>query len=216
MGLQFFVIDTETSGLSSSYHEITEVSIIRCTDRFQLTEFIKCDYPERANLDSLKITNKTFADLSNGSLKEDVVKKINKFINEDGLTPAHRCFIAHNASFDMRFIHALYSKVGEQCPVNLWACSMALTRAYAKQIGLVKPKVNLAAACDIAGIKKIAQAHASKMDSRNTYLLWQNLVEDKKMDYLPFIKTNEHILKPKEQDQQDENEGLDPALLDLE
>ena len=69
---------------------------------------------------------------------------------------------------------------------------MALTRAYAKQIGLVKPKVNLHAALDIVGVKKFADKHNAKTDSQNTYLLLRNLIEEKKMDYLPFIKTAEH------------------------
>jgi DNA polymerase III epsilon subunit-like protein len=209
-GLQWFIIDTETNGVNAKYHEINEISIIRCSDRVQLTEFIKCDYPERSNIDALRITKKTLADLSTGKLKHEVVDKIDRFLNEDGLTPAHRCFIAHNAIFDRRFIYALYEKVNKQCPVNLWLCSMALTRAYAKQQGIIKPKVNLQASLDLCGIKKLAGIHASKVDSRNTYLLWKDLVENKKIDYLPFIKTAIHMPKS------DENEALDPDLLDIE
>jgi len=213
MTIQFAVVDVETNGLSPSYHEITEISAIRCSDRVQLTMFIKCEHPERSNADALMITHKTLADLSQGISKEEAVEKLNKFLNEDGLTPAHRCFIAHNYTFDKKFIHALYDKVGQKLPVDLWACSMALTKAYAKKIGLIKPKVNLHAACDLVGIRKLSEAHASKVDTRNTYLLWKSLTEEKGMDYLPFIKTAEHIVKSASP--ADDNEGLDPALLDL-
>ena len=194
-------LDTETTGLLPKYHETNEISIIRCADRIQLTEFIKCDYPERASWDALAITKKTLADLDKGNSKEDVITKVDKFLSEDGLTSAHRCFVAHNYSFDMKFVHALYEKVGKVCPVNLWLCTMAMTRAYLKKSGidednkkrgLPKAKVNLHAACDIAGIKKLSEAHASKVDSRNTYLLWKNLVEEKQLDYLPLIKTDVH------------------------
>jgi len=210
-GLKFYLVDCETVGLDSSYHEMTEISLIDCDTRVQLTEFIKCDYPERANIDSLKITNKTLADLENGNSREYVVNKINKFLNEDGLTPAHRCLIGHNSQFDRKFIWALYEKVGQQLPVDLWICTMALTRAYAKKIGLVKPKVNLTASLEIVGIKKLAGAHASKVDTRNTFLLWKNLTEEKNIDYLPFVKTIQHQVK----ESSDEEQGLDPDLLDL-
>jgi len=209
-GLVYYIIDTETTGLSPKYHEVNEVSIIRCSDRVQLTEFIKCDYPERANFDALAITKKTLADLANGNDKEYVVNKMNTFLNEDGLTPSHRCFVAHNWSFDKKFIHALYEKVNQKCPVDLWLCTMAMTKSYAKQIGLVKPKVNLHAACDIVGIKKISTAHASKVDSRNTYLLYRNLVDERKVDYLPLIKTDVHTYSAPV----DDGEGLDLSLLD--
>lgn len=203
MSLKYYIIDTESSGLSSSYHELIEISIIRCSDRVQLTEFIKCDYPERANYDALKIQNKTMADLEYGSSKEEVISKIDKFINEDGLTPGHRCLIAHNAPFDKRFIHALYDKVSKRCPVDLWLCTMALTKQYAKSIGLVKPKVNLKAACDMVGIKQISGAHASKVDSRNTYMLHKKLVDDLKVDYLPLIKTAAHSVAKDERDDEE-------------
>jgi DNA polymerase III epsilon subunit-like protein len=216
-GLNYWVIDCETSGLSSKYHEMTEVSIIKCDTRVQLTEMIKCDYPSRANLDSLRITNKTMADLSLGKTKEAVVEKIDRFLNEDGLSPRHRCLIAHNASFDRRFIWALYEKVGKKLSADLWLDTMALTKAYAKQIGLVKPKVNLMAACDIVGIKKFAGAHASQVDTRNTYLLWKNLVEQKGIDYLPFIKTFPHQYQdPEAALAALDNEEFDPSLLDIE
>lgn len=207
-GIQFYIVDTETTGLDSAYHELNEISIIRCKDRIQLTEFVKCDYPERANFDSLAITNKTIHDLHKGNSKEIAIDRIDKFLNEDGLSPAHRCFVAHNYSFDKKFIHKFYEKVNKGCPVNLWLCTMALTKQYAKNIGLIKPKVNLHASCELVGIKKLAQAHTSKIDARNTFLLHKDLVENKKVDYLPFIKTAIH------QTAAQEDEEIDMSLLE--
>jgi hypothetical protein len=91
---------------------------------------------------------------------------------------------------------------------------MSLTREYAKKQGIVKPKVNLHASCDLVGIKKISEAHNAKVDSRNTYLLHRDLVEQKKVDYLPFIKTERHIINVSPT-VGDDDEGLDPSLLDL-
>jgi hypothetical protein len=44
----------------------------------------------------------------------------------------------------------------------------------------------------------LERAHASKVDTRNTYKLWKALTEKKNVDYLPFIKTSSHIIKGKE------------------
>ena len=196
VGLNYYVIDTETTGLLK-IHEINEISIIRCSDRIQLTEFIKCEYPELASYDALVLTNKTIEDLKKGKSKEEVISKVDRFINEDGLTSAHRCFIAHNASFDKRFIHSIYDKVNKKCPVDLWLCTVSLTKQYLRQMK-IKSSAKLSEACNIVGIKKIAGSHSSKADSRNTYLLWKNLVENKKIDYLPFIKNCAHFQIEKE------------------
>ncbi len=211
-GIKYYVIDTETTGLKSDYHEITEIGIIRADDRVQLWRQVKCEYPERANFDALAITKKTLADLDKGFSKEDVVAECEKFFNEDGLTPQHRCIVGHNIfSFDKRFLFALWEKVGKVFPATLWIDTIPMTKHYAKQIGLVRPKVNLHAACEIVGIKKFSDAHNAKVDSRNSYLLWKDLIENKKMDHLPFVKTAAHEVATQSTD----DEGLDPSLLDL-
>lgn len=208
MSLAYYVIDTETTGLRSGYHEMTEIGIIRCTDRVQLWRQIKCLYPERASFDALAITKKTMQDLENGREPLSVIEECEKFFSEDGLSAAHRCIIAHNAPFDRKFLHALWEGYGKVFPANLWLDTMALSREYAKKIGLVKPKVNLHAACDIVGIKKLSEAHNAKVDSRNTYLLHKDLVDVKKVDYLPFIKTALHVVS-------NSTEDTDQDLLDL-
>lgn len=209
MSLEYYVIDTETTGLRSGYHEMTEIGIIRYKDRVQLWRQIRCNYPERANFDALAITKKTMADLENGYDPAKVVEECEKFFLEDGKSAAHRCIIGHNVPFDRKFLHALWESQGKIFPAHLWLDTMALSRDYAKKIGLVKPRVNLQAACDIVGIKKLSDAHNAKVDSRNTYLLHKDLVDVKKVDYLPFIKTAVHAPV------NSTDEGLDEELLDL-
>lgn len=208
--IQYYIIDTETNGIKADYHEMTEIGIIRFKDRVQLWSQIKCEYPERSSYDALKITNKTLADLSIGKTKEQIVDDCNKFFEEDGLTPAHRCIICHNAPFDKRFLHSLWKSVGKEFPAHLWLDTMSMVRMYAKDNGIVKPKVNLHASCDLLQINKISKAHNAKVDSRNTYLLFDKLANEKKQNYLPLIKTSAHVIS------NDEECGLDPDLLDFE
>ena len=219
-GLQYYVIDTETTGLKSGYHEMTEIGIIRVTDRVQLWRQIRCVYPERANFDALAITKKTMADLERGYDREAVVAECEKFFAEDGLTPAHRCIVVHNAAFDRKFLHAMWEASGKEFPAHLWLDTISLTKEFLKnadQSQLVIAKTptgrvstQLHACCDIVGIKKISEAHNAKVDSRNTYLLHRSLIDDKKVDYLPFIKTEVHTVNPPS-----DEEGLDPSLLDI-
>lgn len=223
MSLLYYVIDTETTGLKANYNEMTEIGIIRCTDRVQLWRQIKCEYPERANFDALAITKKTMADLESGHLNSAVVEECDKFFAEDGATPGHRCIVAHNAPFDRKFLHALWEQNGKQFPANLWLDTVSLTKEFLKKVdnstlnitktATGRVSTQLHACCDIAGIKKISEAHNAKVDSRNTYLLWRNLVEEKKVDYLPFIKTEVHTLVAPPST--DDDGGLDPSLLGL-
>ncbi len=218
-GLQFYIIDTETTGLKQNYHEVTEVGIIRCTDRVQLWRQIKCSYPERANFDALAITKKTMSDLEKGYDREAVIAECERFFAEDGLTPAHRCIVAHNAAFDRKFLHAMWETAGKEFPAHLWLDTISLTKDFLKtadhsQLNITKTATGrvstaLHACCDIVGIKKISEAHNAKVDSRNTYLLHRNLIEEKKVDHLPHIKTVVHSVASPTDD------GLDPSLLDL-
>ena len=73
-GIQYYIIDTETTGLKAGYHEMTEIGIIRCTDRVQLWRQIKCINPERASFDALAITKKTLSDIERGYVRGATVK----------------------------------------------------------------------------------------------------------------------------------------------
>lgn len=212
--LQYYIIDTETTGLKTNYHEMTEIGIIRVKDRVQLHRQIRCNYPERANFDALAITKKTLADLDRGHERDAVVAECEKFFEEDGTTPAHRIIVAHNAAFDRRFLQAMWEQSGRAFPASLWLCTMALYRNWAKAQG-IKGGAGLHAALDGVGIKKFSEAHNAKVDSRNTYLLHRGLVEDKKVDYLPFIKTAVHEIVDPTAALDEEELGLDPSLLDI-
>jgi len=223
MSLLYYVIDTETTGLKANYHEMTEIGIIRCTDRVQLWRQIKCEYPERANFDALAITKKSMSDLERGYAKANVLEECEKFFAEDGATPGHRCIVAHNAPFDRKFLHALWEQHGKAFPANLWLDTIALTKDFLKKtdnstLNIVKTatgrvSTQLHACCDMVGVKKISEAHNAKVDSRNTYLLWKNLIETQKVDHLPLIKTEVHSFDVKAAT--DDDGGLDPSLLDI-
>lgn len=203
MSLKFYVYDCETTGLSDSYHEVTEIGIVREDDKVQLYRKLKAEHPERASLEALAVTNKTMADLLQGEDKRKAVEDCNKFFEQDGLTRAHRCIVAHNAQFDRKFAHALWASVGMEFPADLWLCTMAMTRQHVKATGidienkkngLKKQAVNLHASLDFLGIKKLSGSHDAKSDSRNCYLLKKGLIDIANVDYLPLMQTHVHTI----------------------
>ena len=145
-GLKYYVIDTETTGLKPGWHEITQISIIRCEDRHQLSEFIRAQYPKRASKEALAITGKIEADLRYGKDRITVVEAVDNFLRSDGLTDEHRCMIAHNAAFDKNFCHELWKSVGKTFPAICWLDTKVLAKNWAFKLGLEKPKLSLAAA----------------------------------------------------------------------
>lgn len=198
MAIVYYVLDTETTGIKHDFHDLIEISVIRYDDKTQISRIVRADKPQNASFDALRITGKTMRDLYNGIDKVQMVNEVNAFFNEDGLTPAHRCIVAHNAPFDRKFLHSTWTKCAQEFPAELWLDTLSLCRrlaapmiAKAKEEGTKRPELNLHAACDLFGVKKIAQAHNARDDSRNTYLLLRKFMSDG-IDFLDLIKRIPH------------------------
>ncbi len=195
--ISYYIFDCETSGLDAKRNEVTQVSIIRCSDRFQLNRYIKAEHPETAHPDALRITGRTLKDICMGDNKEDVVEFVEDFLNQDGKDPESRCMVGHNVHrFDTRFAHRLWDKVGKVFPANLWLDTIPFTKAYALKYGIPSEKFNLDASLDICGIVKRGEAHNAKTDTQNNYRLWVKLMESG-VDYLSAIKRTPHELSVK-------------------
>lgn len=190
--INFYVLDTETTGLSDKIHEITEFSIIRFADKVNLYRNVKCDRPESASIDALRITNKTIYDLKNGMSKIEACNILEKFLNEDKSNSNARCIVGHNIAFDRRFLFALFEECNRTFPADLWLDTLELSRAILKKAGATtKGRLKLGDACSALGVKTINGAHQATVDSRNTFLLWKKIKESN-LDYIPFIKNIPH------------------------
>jgi DNA polymerase III epsilon subunit-like protein len=192
-GIIYYVLDLETNGLQckDDFHEICELSILRASDRVQLTREVKVDKPQNSSLDALKIIKKTAQDLRRGISKEQLVKDVEDFLSEDGLNSAHRCLIGHNIiSFDKKFLWRLWERHNKRFPFDLYLDTFQMSKAHSKKLGIVKPQLNLKAACDLFKVKTVDGAHQALADTRNAYLLWRKLMDE--MDYLPLIKRLPH------------------------
>jgi DNA polymerase III epsilon subunit-like protein len=192
-GINFSILDLETTGLmsSNSFHEICELSIIRATDRVQLSRKVKVDNPMNASTDALKVIGKTIDDLKKGISKIQLINDVENFLSEDGLTYEHRCLVGHNIiNFDRKFLWQQWESYNKTFPMYLYLDTMQMMRSINKKNG-IKGGANLIAACDYFGIKKVAGgSHNAKSDSQNTFLLWEKLMQE--VDYLDFIKRLPH------------------------
>lgn len=189
--LSYYIIDLETTGLAVNWHETTQISIIKCSNRNQLSKFIKPEHPERASEEALSATGRVYKDLFKGSSKKEVVEFCDSFIKSDGLTDEHRCFVAHNANFDQRFSYFLWKSLGKQFPCSLWMCTKSFAKSWANKLGIAKPKLTLTASLEFTGIKPFPGVHEAGADARNTYLLWKKGM-DEGIDHLPHIKSYPH------------------------
>ena len=191
--LDFYILDTETTGLKAGgYHEIHEISIIRLKDKMQFSSDILCSYPKRANFDALKLTSKSINDLSTvGKTRLHVVSTINEMLETDGNIPNGRVIIAHNSAFDRRFVQSLWKQCNKNFPAHLWLDTLKMMRQYAKSQNWGKVSLGLENACNILNIKT-GNAHTAKHDTRMTYHLYNKLVNEFGVDYLPYIENHPH------------------------
>ena len=191
--IKYYIMDVETTGFSPVQNEIIELTIIRAEDKARLTKIVKAENPKTANYGSLKITGRTYADLKNGDKRADVVKRISSFLEEDNLSPEHRCFICHNAKFDRQFIHAMFEAEKMTFPANLWLCTMNMSKSFGKKIGITKPKVGLKDAIAMLESKRVGGEHNSSDDAKNTYFLWQKLINEG-IEPVDHIKRIQHYI----------------------
>ena len=199
MGLKYFILDTETTGLRAGHHEITEISIIRYDNLNQLTRKIKPLYPQRADWNALKATGRTKTDLYKGENKEKILEEVIEFFNTESAPPEERCIIAFNAAFDRRFVFALFEEAKISFPAHCWVDARSVARVWAKKLGLVKPKLSQASVLEFTKTKTLPGAHTAIIDTRNLYFFWKNALENE-IDFLPFLKNIPHSIeddKPK-------------------
>lgn len=162
------VIDFETTGLSPGYGDRTiEVGVVlvsgnRIVDRFQslmnpgmqVSGFIE---------DYTGITNRM---LAAAPPARDVIEKLARFICRHPL-------VAHNASFDARFLDAEFSRI----PLtrhNEFACSMLAARRLYPEA----PDHRLETLVRYKGLKTDGVHHRALADAEMTAHLWLRMIDD--------------------------------------
>ena len=207
-GLIYYILDLETTGLKPNYNEIIELSIIRYSDRVQLTRQVKAEFPKRASYDALQICNKTLEDLYIGIPKLQAVADVEDFFGRDKRNSSARCIVGHNISFDRRFLHALWESHNKNFAAGHYLDTKDLSKRFLKSKGIEKPALKLGDCLDHFGLKKFANSHTAKSDTRATYTLFKHLM-DQKIDYLDLIKSHPHRVIKEDLNDMLENESFE-------
>lgn len=210
--LQYYILDTETTGLKAGYHEINQIAIIRVATEEEFTAKIRCRFPNRASPQALEIQGVTKQSLILGEDPEPVVDRIDQFFEQDGKTSEHRCIVAHNESFDRRFCHALWDDVGKVFKAHLWMCTKKFSQAYTKKNGIEKVAA-LQSEANVLTKRGVSysldnlmigfelpirgKSHTAIGDSRNTVTLFRHLM-DQNLDYVRIIRREPHKEERKE------------------
>ena len=167
------IIDFETTGLSPGYGDRTiEVGAVlvsggRIVERFQ--SLMNPGRPVSGFIEGY--TGITNAMLSAAPPVSEVMTELAEFIGEHHL-------VAHNASFDSRFLDAELSRIGHRRS-NRFACSMlAARRLYPDS-----PNHRLETLVRYKGLPTDGVHHRALADAEMTAYLWIRMIEDLKALY---------------------------------
>lgn len=119
---QIYVADTETTGLNYLSHEIIELSIFHLNKERQKTWFLKCNRPEVAEIDALRINKHVLADISHQTAEgrekykepASVIVDIENWMMEDLSSPGDKILCGQNISFDADFLEKLWDDNGSK------------------------------------------------------------------------------------------------------
>jgi DNA polymerase III subunit epsilon len=163
---ELVILDFETTGLVPSYDRTIEVAATLLVDHRPVDTFSQLMDPGR-RLDPFitSLTGITDEMLRGQPRPEDVMPHLRRFVGG-------RPIVAHNASFDRRFLQAELARAGLDANSE-FLCTMRLARRL--EPGL--PSYRLAALVQSLGLRlsSAPSYHRSVADVNHTVALWQRL-----------------------------------------
>ncbi len=157
------VLDFETTGLKAGYNRAIEVGAVKLKDFRIVDEFQQLMNPNVVIDDDITgFTGITEEMLKGMPSPEDTMPKLAEFIGQSQL-------VAHNASFDSRFLKAEMEFAGIEVEID-WLCTLMLSRRL-----MDSENYKLGTLIKKFGIKETKQ-HRALNDSIMTAHLFTNLI----------------------------------------
>ena len=185
------VLDFETTGLSPDYGDrAIEIGAVRIENGEVVERFQSLMNPGRR----INSFIEGYTGITNGMLKnappcKEVMHDFADFINGYNL-------VAHNASFDKRFLDAELGKISRSYS-GQFACSMLMSRRIYQDA----PNHKLATLIEYANIPVDGVFHRALYDSEMTTKLWlamlDNISEQYDIESIPFTLTQKLTKTPK-------------------
>ncbi len=163
---EFAVVDVETTGLFPGRHDrIIEIAVVRVDHSGRtLAEYTTLVNPMR-DIGPSYIHGITSRDVTNAPVFSEIAGDALHAI-------AGAVLVAHNASFDIRFLSSEVRRLGHRLPTFPYICTMQLARAADPQV----PSRKLGDLCDYFDIEANAQ-HSALGDARATAALFAECVK---------------------------------------
>ncbi|MFV9509819.1 PolC-type DNA polymerase III [Tepidibacillus sp. LV47] len=181
----YIVFDTETTGLSAMYNTIIEIGAVKVkngkiVDTF--TTFV--DPKEPLSPKITEITGITDEMLQGAPFLDEALRKFREFVG-DGI------LVAHNARFDMGFLHMGYKRIGEEDLTNPVIDTVELAR-------MLYPKMKnykLNTLCEAFNIE-LTNHHRAYHDAEATgKLLWKMILDLQEKEIHNLIELNQNMGK---------------------
>lgn len=162
------VLDFETTGLSPRNGDrAIEIGAVKLRNGKVVDTFQELMNPgRRVNSFIESYTGITNSMLADASPCADVMHRFIDFIEDDNL-------LAHNASFDKKFLDAECEKIGRTYS-GQFACSLLVSRRIYQDA----PNHKLGTLVDYKGIASDGSFHRALFDSQMTAKLWVRLLDD--------------------------------------
>ena len=178
------VLDFETTGLSPDYGDrAIEIGAVKLVDGQLVERFQQLMYPgKRINSFIENYTGITNSMLKQACPCEEVMLEFNDFIGEYNL-------VAHNASFDARFLDSELKRI--QCqPHGEFACSMLISR----RVYPAAPNHKLGTLVRYKQLPNDGTFHRALADAEMTAHLWLTMINDIKSNHL-FENLPFHVMQ---------------------
>ncbi|GGU26485.1 exonuclease domain-containing protein [Lentzea flava] len=148
----YAVVDVETTGLSPGHHRVIEVAVVHVDSSGRRTDEWCTLVNPRRDLGAQHVHGISTAE----------ARRAPDFAGIAGELAARltgRVLVAHNLSFDLRFLHAEFARLGHEFSAS-GLCTMELSGRY-----LGASSRSLAACCTAAGVP-MGTAHSALHDAR--------------------------------------------------
>jgi DNA polymerase-3 subunit epsilon len=153
-GAAFAVVDVETTGLYPSVDRVVEVAVVLLGAGLEVVgEFCTLVDPRR-DVGPTRLHGVRARDVVGAPDFAEVAPVVWGMLSG-------RVLVAHNASFDARFLDAEFARCGLRLPPPPVMCTMALASYYLRGL----PGRSLAACCAAAGVK-LTDHHSALADAR--------------------------------------------------